>query len=240
MSSEAETASRIGRRFSDGFAGAETLTDSYIQSWRQFLETHHVIPFANSSDAAQKLHILADNNNSPLLAVIYMTSANTNVAFPQSLRDRAADSVHSVTSEATQVVSHALDKLSGGSNKSGPKPVDQPDQPQTVATMFDSLHATVDPGSRDKWLNEKNQPYITALAALSDALQTLPAQVHTDVPLETGQLQQAKTAVSAADAALHSLEGSFGNTSPDINSDLKRLLRNRSTLPGKPWPLLRW
>jgi type VI protein secretion system component VasK len=183
-----------------------------------------VIPFSSSGDAAQKLHILADNNNSPLLAVIYMTSANTNVAVPQSLRDRAANSVHNAASGAGQVVSQALGKLSGGSNKSAPQPVDQPDQPQTIAAMFDSLHTTVDPGRRDKWLNEKNQPYITALAALSDALQTLPALVHTDVPLETGQLQQAKTAVSAADAALHSLEGSFGNTSPDINSDLKRLL----------------
>lgn len=198
-------------------------TDSYIRSWRQFLETHHVIPFANSGDAAQKLHILADNNNSPLLAVIYMTSANTNVAVPQSLRDQAENKVHNVAAGAGQAVSQVFDKLSGGSPKSAPQPV-EPAQPQTVATMFDSLHATVDPGSRDKWLNEKNQPYITALAALSDALQTLPAQVHTDVPLETGQLQQAKTAVSAADAALHSLEGSFGNTSPDINSDLKRLL----------------
>ena len=218
-----------------GWAGDSTMdsqvqklySDDYIRSWKQFLEAHHVVPFASSMDAAQKLRILADNNRSPLLGLIYMTSANTNVAVPQSLRDKAVDGLHNVTAGANKKVSNVFGKLTGDSNKpaSHPPTVPEPDQPQTVAAAFDPVHVMVDPGSRDIWLNEKNLPYIKALGALGDSLQALPPQVHNELTTETDQLQQAKTAVSAAYTALHSLAASFRNTSAGIDLALERLLR---------------
>ena len=63
--------------------------DAYAQGWKQFLVSHHVVPFANTTDAAQKLRTLADNNRSPLLALVYMTSANTNVGDGSGMLDQA-------------------------------------------------------------------------------------------------------------------------------------------------------
>ena len=95
----------------------------------------------------------------------------------------------------------------------------------------------VDPGSANKWLNEKNQPYMKALGDLSDALQTLPEQVHNDMPLETQELQGARTALLGADAALHGLAANFPNTASGVDVDLENLLREpidqaRRTIAG--------
>jgi type VI secretion system protein ImpL len=202
--------------------------DSYTQSWKQFLEGHHVIPFADPVDAAQKLRTLADNNRSPLLALVFMTSTNTNVAIEQSLRDRASDGIRSAAVGTTNKVKDLFNKL-GGSKNSPAQPAvispSQPDTPLTVRAAFDPVHAMVEPGSRDKWLNDKNAPYVKALLDLGDALQMLPAQVHNDVPLETQELQQAKGAASSADAALHALAANFPNTPTGIDVDLQNLLR---------------
>jgi type VI secretion system protein ImpL len=210
---------------------------AYTQSWKQFLSSHHVIPFVNSVDAAQKLRTLADNNRSPLLALVYMTSTNTNVAISQSLSDRASAGFHDATVEAASKVKGLVNKLSGSPKDSAsqPSPVVSSDTPQTVRAAFDPVHAMVDPGSRDKWLNDKNQPYIKALNDLSDAIQTLPTEVHTDVPLEAQELMQARTAISAADTALHALEANFPNTPSGINVDLdlENLLREPIDLARK-------
>lgn len=202
-------------------------SDNYIQSWKQFLETHHVIPYTSAMDASQKLRILADNNRSPLLALVYMTSANTNVALPQSLRDRAAASLQSAATGAGNRVKNLYNKIAG-TEKSQPAPPSNDPQPaalETVATAFEPVHAMVDPGSRDKWLNDKNQAYVKALGDLSYALQMLPPQVHLDVQPETQELEAAKMALTNADAALHSLAANFPNTPTGVDVDLQNLLR---------------
>lgn len=194
---------------------------NYIESWEQFLRGHHVLPFSGATDAAQKLRILANNNHSPLLALIYMISTNTNVAVPTSLRDRAEEGVYT----ASHTVKDVMSKLSGGKSSRQPGTPDRPtDRTRSVAQAFDALHVVVDPGSPDKWLNDKNQPYMKALGDLSDALQTLPPQVHTDVPLEGQELQQATSAVAAAETALRTLQGTFSRTSSGIDVDLGVLL----------------
>jgi type VI secretion system protein ImpL len=197
-------------------------SDAYVLSWKQFLETHHVIPFVNAIDANQKLRILADNNRSPLLALVYITSANTNIAVPTSLRDR----VSTVAAGAGNKVIDVFHRISGGEKNPSPTTVESPAESDlNVSAAFDPVHVMVEPGARDKWLNERNQPYMKALGDLGDALLALPPQVHTEVPLETQQLQQAKTAITAADAALHSLAGNFPNGSKSIDVDLENLLR---------------
>jgi len=202
-------------------------SDSYTQSWKEFLEGHHVIPFTNATDAAQKLRTLADNNRSPLLALVYMTSTNTNVAVAQTLSDRASSTLRTAAVDTTNKVKEAINKIGGSKTPlvQTPAALAQPEPLATVRSAFDPVHAMVDPGSRDSWLNEKNQAYVKALSGLSDAFQTLPPQVHTDVSLETQELQQAKTAVSTAEDALHALAGNFHNTPTGIDVDLQNLLR---------------
>jgi len=194
----------------------------YAQQWKQFLAGHHVVPFGSAQDAAQRLRTLADNNRSPLLALVYMTSANTNVAVPQGLLDRSADSLRNAAQGAGNKLKGLFQKQ--GDVQSTPAPAAQPDVPPTVRAAFDPVHVMVDPGSPNKWLNDKNQAYIKALNSLSDAFQTLPSQVHADVPTEVQQLQQANDALKAADEAFTSLAGFFVNTPSGVDVDLKNLL----------------
>ena len=200
-------------------------SDSYLQSWKQYLESHHVVPFSSNVDAAQKLRTLADNNRSPLLALIYMTSANTNVTSAQNLREAASDGFTKATTTAVTAVKGLAGKYGAGSKDPLVTPTAEPPAPITVSSAFDPVHAMVNPRDAQKWLNEKNQPYIKALGDLSDAMQTLPTQVHNDVPLETQELQGAKTALLAADAALHGLAAIFPNTPSGVDVDLQNLLR---------------
>ena len=209
-------------------------SDTYAQTWKQYLESHHVVPFASTTDAAQKLRTLADNNRSPLLALVYMTSANTNVGAGSGVLDQARGSIAKLT---TGTVGEIKTKLGIAGKSFAGTPATATETPQTVAAAFDPVHAMVDPGSPNKWLNEKNQPYMKALGDLSDALQTLPGQVHNDVPLETQELQGAKTALLAADSALHGLAANFPNTASGVDVDLENLLREpieqaRRTIAG--------
>jgi type VI secretion system protein ImpL len=199
-------------------------SDAYTQAWKQYLQSHHLVPFGNTTDAAQKLRTLADNNRSPLLALVYMTSTNTNVAPMRDLGDEAKESVVSAANTAATAIGNVAKKLGVDHKSDAPLLGGQTPAVPTVESAFDPVHTMVDPGNPNKWLNEKNQPYMKALADLSDALQTLPQEVHNDVPVETQEFQTAKTAWAAADSALHSLEANFPNTSSGIDIDLKNLL----------------
>jgi type VI protein secretion system component VasK len=200
-------------------------SDTYEQSWKQYLLSHHVLPFTGTTDAAQKLRTLADNNRSPLLALVYMTSVNTNVAPMQNVRDQAKEQVIKVANGAATTIGNVATKFG-----ISPKGVTTPGAVQvvsapTVAGAFDPVHTMVDPGDPNKWLNEKNQPYMKALGDLGAALQALPSTVHVDVLLETQALTQAQTTLLAADSALHSLAANFPNTSSGVDVDLENLLR---------------
>ena len=200
-------------------------SDTYVQLWKQYLVSHHVVDFTSTTDAAQKLRTLADNNRSPLLALVYMTSVNTNVAPTQSVGEQTKEGVMKAANGAAVAIGSVAAKL-GVDRKGVTTPgAGQVVSAPTVAGAFDPVHTMVDPGNPNKWLNEKNLPYMKALGDLSDALQTLPAQVHNDVPLETQELQGAKTALLAADSALHSLAANFPNTSSGVDVDLESLLR---------------
>jgi type VI protein secretion system component VasK len=194
---------------------------NYVQHWKAFLEAHHVVAFSNTTDAAHKLRILADNNRSPLLALVYMASSNTNVA-PTTVRSRIEDGAE----QAKGFVNDAIDKL----RKKDDKPIGQPSLPvgQTSAEImreFEPVHAVVDPTNSQKWLNDKNQEYVKALENLSNALQAIPPRIDRAAAPDTQAVEQATKAVTDATTALHALEGLFPNTPSQIDVDLKNLLR---------------
>ncbi|MGI4758267.1 MAG: ImcF-related family protein [Janthinobacterium lividum] len=61
---------------------ATRYTGDYIAQWRAFLKDASVVRYASLQDAGEKLGVLS-SNSSPLLALVYTASRNTNVPDPQ-------------------------------------------------------------------------------------------------------------------------------------------------------------
>jgi type VI secretion system protein ImpL len=197
---------------------------SYVQQWKAFLEAHHVVAFTSTPDAARKLRILADNNRSPLLGLVYMASSNTNVA-PTTMRSKLE--------QGADQAKDALGGLVGKFRKKDDKSADQA-PPVTLSSSeimreFQPVHSMVDPANSEKWLNDKNQEYVKALENLSNALQAMPAKIDRAAAPDTQAVDQATKAVTDATTALHALEGLFPNTPSQIDVDLKNLLREPIT-----------
>ena len=209
----------------------ELYVKNYTQHWKVFLDAHHIVAFNGAADAARKLQTIADNNRSPLLGLIYMVSHNTNVAAPQSTSEKVGQTIAQTEKSAKQAVSNLLDKFAGN------KPQTKPSQTATSAngTMadvqheFEPVHVMVDPENPEKWLNEKNQAYIKALADLSTAVGSLPAKLDSKDPASQQAVDQANKAVDGANTALQAMGGIFPNTRYQVDIDLKALLKEPIT-----------
>jgi type VI secretion system protein ImpL len=201
----------------------ELYVRDYIQRWRTFLAGHHVEPFRSAPDAAQRLSILADNNRSPLLGLVYMTSRNTDLATAQS-----GDSVVTKAVEQTKAtVSKSLKGWFGGKDpgssvdalmsSTGPSGRD-------VVREFSSARAVVDPANPEKWLNAANQPYIQALEELGNSLAAMPPRIDPKEPTHQQARDRALKALEAAKAADHALGATIPNSTSGIDVNLKALL----------------
>jgi len=220
---------------------------SYVQHWKSFFEAHHVVSFSNTADASRKLRILADNNRSPLLGLIYMASHDTNVVAPATAVSKAEEGIEQGAASVRQTFSNLVDKYG---NKKDAKATDQLiPQPSLgsaeIMREFEPVHAMVDPASSEKWLNDKNQEYVKALENLSNALAAIPPKIDKSAAADKQLLDQANQAVVSADTALHSLKGSFPNEPSQIDLDLGNLLEEPiryasaaiGKTPAKPIPL---
>jgi len=219
---------------------------SYVQHWSSFLGAHHVVAFGSTADAARKLRVLADNNRSPLLGLVYMVSHNTDVASAPA-NSKVEQAVDQLTTSAKQGISGVLGRFGG---KNAQQKVAAEISPQAGATPadvvreFEPVHVMVDPAKGDSWVNAKNQDYIKSLAELSNAMAAIPARPDPKVPADQQAIDSANKALETADAALHSLTGSFPNTPSEVDVDLKALLaepigsaeRSLRHLPAPPPP----
>jgi type VI secretion system protein ImpL len=199
---------------------------SYVQHWKSFFEAHHVVGFSNTADASRKLRILADNNRSPLLGLIYMASHDTNVVAPATTVSKAEESIEQGAASVKQTVTDLFDKYG---NRKPSKPADQlTPQPSLgsaeIMREFEPVHAMVDPANSEKWLNDKNQEYVKALENLSNALAAIPPKIDKAAAADKQLLDQANQAVVSAETALHSLKGSFPNEPSKMDLDLGNLL----------------
>jgi type VI secretion system protein ImpL len=201
----------------------ELYVRDYIQRWRMFLAAHHVEPFRNAPDAAQRLSILADNNRSPLLGLVYMTSRNTDLATAKS-----GDSV--VTRAVEQTTATVRQGLSGLLGRRPPQtPVDglntsaEPSG-RDVVREFGAVRAVVDPTNSEKWLNTANQPYIQALEELGNSLAVMPSRIDPKEPAHQQARDRAVKALEAAKAANHTLGATIPNSTSGIDVNLKALL----------------
>lgn len=200
--------------------------DRFIQKWKSFLEAHHVQPFQSSRDAAQKLRLLADNNHSALLGLVYMGAHNTDLAPPEK----------STTEAATEVVKKKIETGLGGLFGSKPgtavsSAVTQELAPAGVRDASDVVRAfaplkfVVDPANRDKWISPNNQGYIQALEELAGSMDALPAMIDTADPQSQQAADHVKNAIALARAAHHKLGGTIPNTSSGVDTDLMALLK---------------
>ena len=140
----------------------------YAEQWRKFVEGFHVKGYAGAEDAARKLEILSDHR-SPLLAVLAMTSNQTN--FPQP-----AGQVPDAFKELAPVK-----KLLGlGKTANDAKAAVAPQQaspdalnsPADVTRSFQPVQWVEPPGS-ETWVVDKNMAYMDALAQLRKSMQDI-------------------------------------------------------------------
>src|SRR5450755_1584830 len=121
----------------------------YAEHWRKFVAGFSVVRYSGPADAARKLEILSDHK-SPLLAVLAMTSNQTNFAPPAP--------------EASL--------LRVGAGDTAEHPAEAQSNPAQITRLFQPVHVAVPPGS-DTWVVQANSGYIDALAELGHAMQVI-------------------------------------------------------------------
>lgn len=199
--------------------------ERFIQQWKAFLTSHHVEGFRNSADAGQKLRILADNNHSPLLGLVYMGAHNTDVVqMEKTTRETVTEGVKKrldtglaglLGSKSGPAVSSAVTQELGSPG------VDAND----VIHAFAPLKFVTDPASRDKWINSNNQGYIQALEELGNSMAAMPPVIDDADPQSQQAVIRVKTAIASARTAHHALSGMIPSTSSGVDTDLMALLK---------------
>jgi type VI secretion system protein ImpL len=182
----------------------------YIDQWQKFVAGFSVIPYKTSADAAQKLDILA-SHNSPLLAMLAMTSNQTN--FPAASESGlskipVAGSILGKAEKATKKLeslqTNTTDVLSAAD----------------ITSAFQPVQWVEPPGS-DKWVVDKNSAYVTALAQLGHSMQDI---AHSDKPDPTLNQAATQNYGKAMDAAKQ-LESGFRPVGVGaLDRDVQRIL----------------
>ena len=201
----------------------ELYVRDYIQRWRMFLGAHHVEPFRSTPDAAQRLSILADNNRSPLLGLVYMTSRNTDLATAQSGDSVVTKAVEQTKATVSKSLKNWLGAKDPGSSVEALKPSTEPSG-RDVVREFSAARAVVDATNSEKWLNAANQPYIQALEELGNSLAAMPPKIDPKEPIHQQARDRALKALEAAKAANHTLGATIPNSTSGIDVNLKALL----------------
>jgi len=197
--------------------------ERYIQQWKSFMASHHVQPFHGPADAAQKLRILADNNHSPLLGLVYMGAHNTDLAPPEK------STTETVVEGARKGLDKELKGLFGPSAASAgsgavTKELTSPTADAAdIARAFAPLKLVV--GDRDRWITPNNQGYIQALETLANIMAALPATIDTTDPQSQQAAAGAKTAIASAESARHALAGMIPSAPSGVDADLMALLK---------------
>jgi type VI secretion system protein ImpL len=216
---------------------------NYVQRWKSFLEAHHVAGFNGAQDAANRLHILADNNRSALLGLVYMTVHNTDLAAASSGESAVAKKIEDTRSTVSKTVQHFLGNTDTQSPANPLAPATHTTG-QDIVREFKPASALVDPANSEKWLNSNNQPYLLALDELGNSIAAMPIRIDTKEPADTAALDRANKALQAATTAHHALGALLPNTEAQIDVDLNALLaepiRNAERIiravPVKPIP----
>jgi type VI secretion system protein ImpL len=206
---------------------------NYIQRWRSFVSDHHVEPFHGASDGAQKLAILADNNRSPLLGLIYMTSHNTDLAPASVLPEQVSKKIEATKNTVGKVVTGLFGKNESSVEQAGLSVIDRAPGAVDIMQQFLPARVLVDPAIREKWINSANGLYVQALQELGSSLSTLPSKNDPKDPVNQQAFDKANKALAAATTAYNALGAMIPNTSSGVDLDLKALLKEPITFAGR-------
>lgn len=139
----------------------------YAERWRKFVGGFSVKAYGSPTDAARKLELLSDHK-SPLLALLAMTSNETNfrtsVAEPEGF-----DKVKPVVKKLfPSLAKMGVDgRVASEIRKSTP---DGAVSPTNLTQAFQPVHWVVPPGSETWVVADKNGAYIDALAQLGHSM----------------------------------------------------------------------
>jgi type VI protein secretion system component VasK len=215
----------------------ELYVDGYIAHWKDFIGAHHVEPFRGSADAAQKLRVLADNNRSPLLGLVYMVSHNTDLSAAHSGESTAHALAEGMKAGAKKQLSDLVNKMGGNSAQANQAaaqlaPSALPGA-QDVLREFQPAYVVVSPKQPDKWLNSANQAYVQALEDLGQAIGQLPDRIDNADPASKAAVDKATNALNAARAAHHAMGATIPNYSSGVDIQLESLLGEPINYAGK-------
>ena len=189
--------------------------DDYIKQWRTFVQGFSVKTYGSPDDAAKKLEILADHR-SPLLALFYLTGAQTNFT-------SAAEQPGVVQKSIVDPIKKAFSKKTakaGGLLNDAHAPAAEMSSPLDITRVFQPVHWVVPPGS-EGWVGDKNGAYIQALAALSRSMQEIAAN-----RLDAAAQQTAQTNYINALAAAKQLTNGLNSVGvQDLDSAVETLLK---------------
>ena len=196
---------------------------AYIRAWRGFLGGQGVAPYNNVSDAVRKLDLLS-GNRSPLLAVLLMIADNTN--FPaapatgtEAIRDKVEKTVQKRLGNLLPGAKKQQDPLSAALPQQSAPQFSQTD----ISNVFQPIRTLINPGNRDRMIDELNRPYVNALADLKAALDALPRD--RDERLDVSMNNQARQSLDKAHAAVRDAAQHFNITSAQgTDIDLTRFL----------------
>ena len=159
LNQDAEVARAIQRLF----------VRDYVKHWIEFVNGFSVAPYAGPRDAARRLEILS-NHNSPLLALLAMTSNQT--YFPKEptgsdLIQGSLEKVHKILQKVT-----GPEKAPGIESDNGVTESQVLSTPADIVQVFQPVQRVVPPGS-ETWVTEKNRAYIDALDQLRHSMQEI-------------------------------------------------------------------
>lgn len=196
-------------------------TREYNAAWKSFLAHSGVVGYKQPADAADKLDIMV-NNDSPLLALLFMVSENTSgfpasgtAATPPASQQKSAGFLNQVRTRLGQTASKAT-----GADKKIPG---TPNSPSDINATFQPVHALFAPAAnRNHFVDDKNKSYVMTLADLQRAMRALAQSgtPDTDVALNA----EANRAYNSALDNVRQAAYGFDRNPEQIDVEVRRLL----------------
>lgn len=162
---------------------AARYTSDYLSEWRTYLRSASIARYRSLQEAAAKLNLIS-NNNSPLLALIYLVSHNTAVTSPQ-IKDEfqpaqalvLPDSADKLVSPGNTSYLNGLISLQGSVSQLAQNPAAANDPTQTgpVTSAAIAAHAAARQTAQAFTIDQQAHVDQTVLALMEDPINSVEA-----------------------------------------------------------------
>jgi type VI protein secretion system component VasK len=204
---------------------AQELRNHYIHeysaAWKSFLAHSGVVGYRQPADAADKLEILV-NNDSPLLALLFMVSENTS-GFPASGSPATAPAGGKRSAGIWERLRTRLGKTPSKAPESPAPAPDAATSPNDINTTFQPVHGLfASAANRNHFVDDRNKSYVMALADLQRAMRALAQSSTPDT--DTALNADANRAYNAALDNVRQAAYGFDRNPEQIDMEVRRLL----------------